>query len=139
MAPGKPPAPSNHMGSWALEVSHVPSDALLLSCAVCLFTCHPVALRICLSAHPPPCAQIPPRSPHRSFAASPGDWQSAKSFMKLTKTNLWGEFPRRKSQFHPWIRNRMGVGIVTGCLLGLQGGMRNCCAVCPGVGGANRP
>lgn len=102
------------------------SDALLLSCVVCLFTCHPVALRMCLSAPPPPRAQMSP-SPHRNFAASPGDWQSAERLTKSTKTNLWGNFPGRKSQFPPRFRNRMGVRLVTDYLLGYQQGMgKNC-------------
>lgn len=102
------------------------SDALLLSCVVCIFPCHPVALRMCLSAPPPPRARIPP-SPHRNFAASPGDWQSAERLTKSTKTNLWGNFPGRKSQFPPRFRNRMRVRLVTDYLLGYQQGIgKNC-------------
>lgn len=112
------PAPCSHVGSQALEVSRVPS----LGCPASQLRCHPVALRICLSAPPPPRARIPP-SPHRNFAASPGDWQSAERLTKSTKTNLWGNFPGRKSQFPPRFRNRMGVRLVTDYLLGSQRGM----------------
>lgn len=117
---GEPPHPA---ATWAHKLSRfLVFPRMLCFSAVLSASCHPVALRICLSAPPPPHAQLPPHSPHRSFAASLGDWQSAKRFMKLTKTNLWGNFPGRKSQFPPRFRNRMRVRIATDYLLGHPGG-----------------